>query len=53
MVANQTFDGTRPNAQEIVLDEGNPITDSNVTTSRTTAEFKTGRQFRFGIRATF
>jgi TonB-dependent receptor len=35
-----------------VLDEGNAMTD-NVDTSRTTKQFKTGRQYRVGIRGTF
>ena len=35
-----------------ILDEGNAMTD-NVDTSRTTKQFKTGRQFRVGIRGSF
>ncbi|TKB43677.1 TonB-dependent receptor domain-containing protein [Thalassotalea mangrovi] len=41
------------NSSEIVLDEGNALDDSNVTESRTASIFKTGRQFRIGIRGTF
>lgn len=51
--ASGTIDATNVNSQEVVLDEGNAIDDSGVTTTRTAALFKTGRQFRIGIRGTF
>ncbi|WP_111979437.1 TonB-dependent receptor domain-containing protein [Algibacillus agarilyticus] len=35
------------------LDEGNPMNDSGVYDERTWAEYKTGRQYRLGLRATF
>ncbi|WP_166419493.1 TonB-dependent receptor [Pseudoalteromonas sp. Z1A8] len=41
------------NSQEVVLDEGNAIEDGSVTTSRTASVWKTGRQFRVGLRGTF
>ncbi|EWH09577.1 TonB-dependent receptor [Catenovulum agarivorans DS-2] len=49
-----TASNTTPEGEErIVLDEGNAMEDSSITTNRTSAQFKTGRQFRVGIRATF
>ncbi|WP_077342145.1 TonB-dependent receptor [Pseudocolwellia agarivorans] len=36
-----------------VIDEGNVLDGSNATTSRTLQEYKTGRQFRLGVRANF
>lgn len=48
-----TRDVGNPNSQEVVMDEGNVIDGGNVTTSRTASVFKTGRQFRIGIRGTF
>jgi TonB-dependent receptor len=39
-------------AGDIVLNEGNAIEDS-VTQDRTSAVYKTGRQYRLGVRATF
>ncbi|MDO6641884.1 TonB-dependent receptor [Shewanella sp. 5_MG-2023] len=41
-----------PNSQEVVMDEGNAL-ENDVTTSRTAAVWKTGRQFRLGIRGSF
>lgn len=37
----------------VVSDEGNYFNNSGVTTERTLATYKTGRQFRIGIRGTF
>ncbi|MDU0356310.1 TonB-dependent receptor [Paraglaciecola aquimarina] len=50
---NGATDATDGNNQTVVLEEGNVLEDSSITTSRTAAEFKTGRQFRVGIRGTF
>ena len=43
---------TRNSNDEIVFDEGN-VFDGGVTTERTVAVFRNGRQFRLGIRGTF
>ncbi|MBU2878961.1 MULTISPECIES: TonB-dependent receptor [Aliiglaciecola] len=51
--ASGTTDVTNANSQEVVLDEGNVLDNSDVTRDRTVAAFKTGRQFRFGLRGTF
>jgi TonB-dependent receptor len=53
VTASGTLRGDNIGLQEVVLDEGNPITDSSVPTSRTQAVFKTGRQYRIGVRGTF
>ncbi|AWB65677.1 TonB-dependent receptor [Saccharobesus litoralis] len=37
----------------VLFNEGNPMEDSNVTTKRTVSNYKTGRQFRLGIRVNF
>jgi len=51
--SSQTRDFAAPDSTEIVLDEGNALDDSGITRTRTAAVFKTGRQFRIGIRGTF
>jgi TonB-dependent receptor len=43
---------TRNEAGDISMDEGS-ILDNNVTSDRTVAVFKNGRQYRLGVRATF
>jgi len=48
-----TRNAFEPNSQEVVLDEGNAIDDSGVTTERTASVWKTGRQFRIGVRGSF
>lgn len=48
-----TRDAANPNSQEVVMDEGNVFDDSSITTTRTAAQYKTGRQFRVGIRGSF
>ncbi|WP_111977330.1 TonB-dependent receptor [Algibacillus agarilyticus] len=37
----------------VVFDEGNPMEDSSVPTHRTINAYKTGRQFRLGVRVKF
>lgn len=51
--ASGTTDATRPTSQEVVLDEGNVLDDDGITRNRTVAAFKTGRQWRIGLRGTF
>ncbi len=51
--ASGAVDASNLNSQEVVLDEGNVFDDSGITTNRTVALFKTGRQFRIGLRGTF
>ncbi|MCM2678524.1 TonB-dependent receptor [Echinimonas agarilytica] len=48
-----TRNAFEPNSQEVVMDEGSPLENGNVTTSRTASVWKTGRQYRLGLRATF
>ncbi|MGJ8694149.1 MAG: TonB-dependent receptor domain-containing protein [Thalassotalea sp.] len=38
---------------DIVLDEGNALDNDSITRDRTTAVYRTGRQFRFGVRVNF
>ncbi|MBU3021096.1 TonB-dependent receptor domain-containing protein [Aestuariibacter sp. A3R04] len=51
--SSNTTDLSNPNDQTVVLDEGNVIEDDSITTARTVSAFRTGRQFRLGIRGTF
>ncbi|MEG3765310.1 TonB-dependent receptor domain-containing protein [Alteromonas sp. 14N.309.X.WAT.G.H12] len=53
LASSNTTDLTNPNDQTVVLDEGNVIEDSSIPRSRTASTFRTGRQFRLGIRGTF
>jgi len=52
--ASDTFGQYTNNSftEEAVLDEGNAL-DHNVTNERTVAVYRTGRQFRLGVRANF
>ncbi|WP_143873419.1 TonB-dependent receptor [Catenovulum sediminis] len=44
---------TDENGIAIPFDEGNPMTDSSVDTSRTVAESQLGRRYRVGVRVNF
>ncbi len=51
--ASGSTDATNPTSQEVVLDEGNVLDNDGITRNRTVAAFKTGRQWRIGIRGNF
>ncbi|WP_448248463.1 TonB-dependent receptor domain-containing protein [Thalassotalea agariperforans] len=38
---------------DILIDEGNVLDDDSISRERTTALYRTGRQFRFGVRVNF
>ncbi|MFW8592096.1 TonB-dependent receptor domain-containing protein [Glaciecola sp. 2405UD65-10] len=52
LTASNTTDFTNPDDLRVTLDEGS-IFDGNVTRDRTVSVYKSGRQFRMGIRGTF